>query len=156
MSEILSIQVDLSQLGTEQDSARAAAAVRPAAQAGAQVLYNAVTANVAALGRKTGNLARSIYQAHSDDKSWYGTETYDVSWNARKAPHGHLVEFGYVQRFERYIGSDGNWYTNKAAPLSTPRHVGAQSFVRRAASKMPQALQAMEDEFFARLGVTPR
>lgn len=156
MSELFSIKVDTSLLGAEQDSARAAEAVRPAAQAGAQVLYNAVVANVAALGRKTGNLARSIYQAHSEDNSWYGNHTYHVSWNARKAPHGHLVEFGYVARFERYIGSDGHWYTRKDALLATPRHVGAMAPVRRAASKMPQALQAMEDEYFARLGITQR
>jgi hypothetical protein len=39
--------------------------VRPAAQAGAEILYQAVLRNVQALGRKTGNLASSIYQAFS-------------------------------------------------------------------------------------------
>jgi len=39
------------------------AAVRPAAQAGAQVFYDAVVRNVNALGKKSGNLAGAIYQA---------------------------------------------------------------------------------------------
>lgn len=68
--------------------------VRPAAQAGAQELYDEVKANVAKLGRKTGNLDASIYQVFSQDNSSYGRATYHVSWNARKAPHGHLLENG--------------------------------------------------------------
>ena len=49
----------------EQDKAAIAAASRPAAQAGAEVLYQAVLQNVRGLGRKTGRLAASIYQAYS-------------------------------------------------------------------------------------------
>jgi hypothetical protein len=52
--------------GLEQDVQDA---VRPAAQAGAEVFYRAVLQNVNALGRKTGNLAGAIYQAYSPDNS---------------------------------------------------------------------------------------
>lgn len=78
--------------------------VRPAAQAGAQVLYEEVLTRVpvAAKDHKTksgriiprGGLKASIYQAFSADHSGYGKATYHISWNYRKAPHGHLVEFG--------------------------------------------------------------
>src|SRR5437868_12383349 len=81
----------------------AADQVRPAAQAGAQVLYEEVQlrAPVAkkAIVRKgktiqPGALKASIYQVFSKDNSGSGHATYHVSWNAKKAPHGHLVEFG--------------------------------------------------------------
>ena len=45
------------------------AAIRPMAQAGAQVIYERVKLNVQGLGRVTGNLDRSIYQYFSDEKS---------------------------------------------------------------------------------------
>jgi hypothetical protein len=124
---------------------------RPAAQAGAEVLYQAVERNVAALGRKTGNLAASIYQAFSKDNSrpvaggGYQSATYHVSWNARKAPHGHLVEFGHFQRFKVYVGKDGRWYTNKSAPLPEPVQVGARPFIRPAMSEFPRAEAAMRE-----------
>lgn len=86
---------------------------RPAAQAGAQVFYDRVVSNVARLGRNTGNLAASIYQAYSKDNSTDTRATYHIAWNHKKAPHGHLVEFGYLSRYVTYIGKDGKWYTAK-------------------------------------------
>lgn len=75
-------------------------AVRPAAQAGAEVLYQAARANVAKINRKTGRLAGSIYQAYSKAKSGPGVATYNVSWRTKsgggpQAPHGHLIENGH-------------------------------------------------------------
>ncbi|MGC3984833.1 MAG: HK97 gp10 family phage protein [Pseudorhodoferax sp.] len=93
----------LNKLGDE-----AEAALRPAAQAGAQVLYDRVKANVGAIGKKTGKLSASIYQAYSVSNSEDGkAAVYHVSWNARKAPHGHLLEYGYLQRYRYYQGDDG-------------------------------------------------
>jgi HK97 gp10 family phage protein len=129
-----------------------AQAERPAAQAGAQVLYDEVKRNVGALGQKTGNLARAIYQAYSKDQSANGQEVYHVSWNARKAPHGHLVEYGYTQRYQ--VIKDrrtGKWITIKTKRLSTPKQVPPKAFVRRAQAKFPQALLAIETEFAKRL-----
>ena len=87
------------------------AAVRPAAQAGAQVFYDAVVRNVNALGKKSGNLAGAIYQAYSEENSGPGKATYHVSWNASKAPHGGLVEYGHIQRYAVNLAKDGKWYT---------------------------------------------
>jgi HK97 gp10 family phage protein len=129
-------------------------AERPAAQAGAQLLYEEVKRNVGALGSKTGNLQRSIYQAYSHDKSQNGQEVYHISWNARKAPHGQLVEYGYTQRYQ--VIKDrrtGKWITIKTKRLASPKQVPPQAFVRRAQTKFPQALQAIEAEFAKRLKV---
>lgn len=46
------------------------------------------------LGRKSGRLASAIYWAYSPERSTDGKKTYRISWNTKKAPHGHLVEFG--------------------------------------------------------------
>lgn len=130
---------------------RLQANVRPAAQAGAQVLYDGVQRNVAALGRKTGKLAQAIYQAYSRDQSRDGLAVYHVSWNARKAPHGHLVEFGHIQKFKVYLGKDGRWYTNKHAPLPTPVQVAAKPFLRPAAALFPVAQDAMQKRLLERI-----
>lgn len=107
--------------------------VRPAAQAGAQVFYDEVRTRVAALGDApekaaaeagvqvgTGNLLRSIYQAHSEDKSINGKSAYVISWRTGKskegsgglttAPHGHLVELGHWRKYKVYK-RNGRWFT---------------------------------------------
>lgn len=126
-------------------------ATRPAAQAAAQVLYENVKLNVSSIGRITGNLDRSIYQVFSERQSGPGRAVYEVSWNARKAPHGHLVEFGHVMKYRTVLTRKGQWLTLKDQPLATPRHVGAQSFVRRAISKFPEAIKAAEDKLLQRI-----
>ncbi len=125
---------------------KARAATRPAAQAGAQVFYNEVTLNVSRIGRVTGNLASSIYQVFSKDNSTPDRATYHISWNAQKAPHGHLVEYGHIQTRKVYIGSDGHWYTSPE-PLPEPKQVAAQPFVRPAYAKAQEALQAAKARF---------
>lgn len=101
-----SIKFDTSKLDAALDSLGAAATknVRPAAQAGAQVLYDEVLVRVpvnSKIVKKKGGreilpgaLKASIYQVYSKDHSDGEKATYHVSWNYRKAPHGHLVEFG--------------------------------------------------------------
>lgn len=133
----------IDELGTDVEEA-----VRPVAEAGARVLYNAVKQNVASIGKVTGNLQRAIYEAFSKDNSGKGVATYQVSWNAKKAPHGHLLEYGHVQRYAVFIGKDGKWHTNKKKKLVQPRQVAARPFVRPAAAKMPEAVAAMEAELF--------
>ena len=130
------------------------AAVRPAAQAGAQVLYDAVKLKVSGMGRVTGNLDKSIYQAFSKDLSGPGAATYHVSWNYRKAPHGHLLEYGHVQRYAVYF-KNGRWYTNKKKPLAQPRQVAARPFIRPAVAKFPEAVAAMETELVRYLNEGP-
>jgi HK97 gp10 family phage protein len=163
------LSVDLSGLNTmlTDMGERAEEAARPAAQAAAQVLYDEVRRNVAAIPRKTGKLAQSIYQVFSQTNSGDGRATYHVSWNHRKAPHGNLVEFGHIQRYVTYMGSDGTFYVAKRpesrgkpkprrgasqavkdayyVPLPAPKQVPPQSFVRKAQNKFPQAAEAAAD-----------
>ena len=147
------------------------AAVRPAAQAGAQVFYDAVVRNVNALGKKSGNLAGAIYQAYSEENSGPGKATYHISWNASKAPHGGLVEYGHIQRYAVNLAKDGNWYTlvkpsmrGKPKPKRNasqaekdayyilraggPRQIAAQPFIRPAFYRQGEAIAAVEKKFF--------
>lgn len=148
----------------------ASKAIRPAAQKGAQVLYDAVKANVASLGHVTGNLDRSIYQVFSESKSTPGHAEYHVSWNHRTAPHGHLVEFGYMQRY-RYRpdgmgpmvrpGMDGTKKPGRRASqavkdayyvtLPNPKPVPGKAFVRRAQDAFDRASKAAEEVLFDEL-----
>jgi HK97 gp10 family phage protein len=43
---------------------------------------------------KTGTLKGSIYRVYAAKRSTATRKTYHVGWNKRKAPHGHLIEFG--------------------------------------------------------------
>jgi hypothetical protein len=154
VSGAFAIKVDLDELnasiGAMEEDVEAAA--RPAAQAGAEVLYRAVQRNVQALGSVTGNLQAAIYQAYVERESGPGHAKYDISWNHRKAPHGHLLENGFIQKYKAYVGSDGHWYTNKKAPLPTPIQRPAKAFVRSAAALIPEAEAAMEAKFFEAVG----
>lgn len=62
----------------------------------AKVLYDEVKLNASPprLGRVTGNLENSIYRVYSPERSGDALKTYRISWNKKKAPHGHLIEFG--------------------------------------------------------------
>lgn len=147
-------------------------AVRPAAQAGAQVLYDAVKANVGKIGKVSGNLAASIYQAYSQDNSGPLVATYHVSWNHIKAPHGHLLEFGHWQRYAVRITSKHGWRTMvRPEKIGTPKpkqkapqaekdayylprpggpvYVPGKAFMRNALATTPnQVLDAMRGKIF--------
>lgn len=65
----------------------------------ANVIYEEVVLNVTVegrlgIGRKTGNLASSIYRAYIPEESTADLKVYHISWNKRKAPHGHFLEYG--------------------------------------------------------------
>jgi len=99
-----------------------------ATQAGAQVFYDEVKGRAAGFAH-SGNLARSIYQYRNKDDQRPGHAQYKISWrkggkkrdasteeNAAMsglpvASHGVLVEYGYLQRYASYVGSDGQWHT---------------------------------------------
>jgi hypothetical protein len=169
-----SISLTSGELGLDVLADEALAAARPAAQAGAQVLYDQVKANVARLRKVTGNLDRAIYQAFSERDSATGRATYAISWNKKKAPHGYLVEFGHLQRYELARDARGRFFPmvrpemqgapkpkrsasqavkdayyvpRKGGPLQIP----AKAFIRSAAAKMPEAQAAMTKRFFAEL-----
>ena len=147
MSETLTIAFDSSGVETSMDGIEAAMRelVRPAAQAGAQVLYDEVRARVAPM-KVTGNLYSSIYQAYSD-QSTPERAVYHISWNARKAPHGHLVEYGHMQTRKVFLSEGGKWLTSKEL-LAVPRRVVARPFIRPAYdAKINAALAAADARF---------
>ena len=126
-------------------------AARPAAQAMAQVLYDDVARRAAALGSKTGRLRSAIYQAFSARQSVDGRAVYHVSWNPKKAPHGHLVEFGHTMTHAAYFDEKRQrWFTDKRRPIA-PRQVAAQPFVRPAIARFPAAQQAGFDRYLQEL-----
>lgn len=153
----------------------AESAVRPAAQAGAQVLYNGVRANVGQIGRVSGNLEKSIYQYYSHEKSVEGLKaTYHVSWNHTKAPHGQLLERGWLQRYAVRLSEKGQWVTlvrpeaqGKPKPrrrasqaekdayyvprAGGPRWMPGRWFLARAADQMGEAYQAANEELLMRV-----
>ncbi len=81
-----------------------------------------------------GNLRAAIYRVYSAEKSTDSRKEYRISWNARKAPYGHMVEFGTI-------------------------NVPAHSFLGAALSFLPQAYQeakiAMGAKLIAVMRATP-
>lgn len=95
------------------------AAIRPAAQAGAQVFYEEAVLRAPS---RSGKLKSAIYQKFLPEESSDRKATYKVSWRTGykkgtdgtalpTAPHGHLLEFGWVQRYEVYYNSRGEFKT---------------------------------------------
>lgn len=158
---------------------RAEEAIRPAAQAAAQVFYDEVKKNVAQIRTVTGNLNKAIYQAYSPELSVDGQKaTYRISWNWNKAPHGGLVEGGHLQRYKYYQdkqgrvrpmirpGMEGKKKPAKNGPqsakdayyvtLPTPIQIPGKFFLRRAYDKQNLAESAAITKFLAVLsGANP-
>jgi hypothetical protein len=77
-----------------------------------------------------GVWADSMYLARDEEAENKTTFAYKVSWNATKAPHGHLLEFGHWMTHKVYKASNGEWYTLKDHPLATPEWVAARPALR--------------------------
>lgn len=157
-----SVTVDLSSVDRAMDGVvdKARKAARPAAQAMAQVLYDEMRRRVpvgkkagffmgtsyAKTGQKyffeAGNLKRWVYQ-HHQAKSTPGHVFYSVGVNEKKAPYGHMVEYGYMMRYEvSFDPKTGRFTTHKDRPLPAPKLVAARPFVRPAMAKFEAARQA--------------
>lgn len=79
-----------------------------------------------------GVLQSSIYLAYREKFSTKTRVQYSVSWNHRRAPHGHLIEFGHWRVNELVpIGAGGMWVATKER-LPAPVWVPAQPFIRPA------------------------
>ena len=104
---MISIAFDFSKIAAKLDGITKAAtdAVRPAAQAGAEVFYQEVKQRVpvsakahSTKGKKQtftpGTLRKAIYQAFADKESGDGKASYRISWNKSHAFYGRFVEFG--------------------------------------------------------------
>ena len=90
----MDVKLDLSDLSVSLDKFSEkinTSVIRAGSQAAAQVFYEEAKTLVPV---KSGLLKESIYQVYSEDNSGPGKATYHVSWNRKKAPHGHLIEFG--------------------------------------------------------------
>ncbi len=114
----VTIQMDTSAVDRLLDNLLEAATevIRPAAQAGAQIVYDEARrlagrstkahyfygtsykkGSESKAGRylfQPGTLQKAIYQVYSEDNSSETTATYHVSWNMTKAPYGTFVEYG--------------------------------------------------------------
>jgi HK97 gp10 family phage protein len=111
---MISIDFDFAKIARKLDQVTEASqnAMRPAAQAGAEIFYleTKVRAPVSDAAhyfygrssRKTGvrylfrsgNLRDSIYQYYNKGLSTPQKAVYSISWNHQKAPYGAMVEFG--------------------------------------------------------------
>lgn len=114
-------------------------ATRPAAQAGAQIIYDRARVLCPVSERPhmfhgthavygpypPGTLRDAIYQAFSKDNSFKDVSTYHISWNARQAPYGYMVELGTSQS-------------------------SAQSFIGRAISETRSAVKSAIKERYIR------
>ncbi|WP_412479911.1 HK97-gp10 family putative phage morphogenesis protein [Azonexus sp. IMCC34839] len=112
-------------------------ATRPAAQAGAQIIYDRAKLLVPVSVHphmfhgthgiygpyRPGTLRDAIYQVFSEDNSYRDVSTYHISWNANKAPYGSMVELG-------------------------TRHSAAHSFIGRAIAETRREVRnAMKERF---------
>ena len=63
--------------------------------------------------QRAGQLRDAMYLAFDGRRSVLnqGHYVYTVSWNAAKAPHGHLAEFGHFMPFQFERTVDGRFYT---------------------------------------------
>lgn len=87
----------------------------------------------------TGKLKGALYLAYSDRRSRESAVVYSVTWNSKKAPHGHLLEFGH-------------WQTHAGAPLAHPKWVPAHPFLRPAYEAVaPRMAQIMVERGRERL-----
>ncbi|SFB74160.1 phage protein, HK97 gp10 family [Polaromonas sp. OV174] len=111
---MISVDFDFDKIAKKLDGITAASkeALRPAAQAGAEIFYieskwRAPVSDEAHFfyGKnskktgvryffKSGNLRDSIYQYYNKRLSAPGKAVYSISWNHQKAPYGSMVEYG--------------------------------------------------------------
>jgi HK97 gp10 family phage protein len=113
---------------------------RSMAVAGGQVLLAEAKANAPV---KDGKLRDALYLAFKDAISDEKKVVYSVSWNSKKAPHGHLLEFGHWQPYKIVRLPNGDWFTDVTRPLAQPKWTPAKPFIRPAFDHAPRAQQAM-------------
>lgn len=155
---MIKIYINQFREGMHQKVIQIQAATRPAAQAGAQVLYDAVKMNTRTQVMTSlkahwfygtnqkylfdpGTLQASIYQVHSKRNSGPGKDTYHISYNMQKCPYAHMVEFGHKIVVKK-----------QGVLVDTGKRALAHSFVGKALhEKRDEAFQAMKEEFTKRI-----
>jgi hypothetical protein len=98
-----------------------------------------------------GALRDAIYLVFRDRESNNQVIKYSVSWNAKKAPHGHLIEFGHWQPFVVVLTKDG-WRTLASGKGTKatgqlrpggPKWIPAEPFLRPAYEAMLPRLRGV-------------
>lgn len=79
-------------------------------------------------GQTPGLLRDAVYVAYDQRRAQLSQETfrYTVSWNSKRAPHGHLQEFGHWMPYLYAKTDDGLFYT-PMPPIPNPSP-GADGF----------------------------
>lgn len=101
--------------------------------------------------KKSGLLASAIYLVFDAEASTKSNFVYGISWNGKKAPHGHLIEFGHW-RYNIFL--NGRWQRSLlpgktkgkgpqdhggAGALKPPEWVKAKPFLRPTLDTQQQA-----------------
>lgn len=86
---------------------------------------------------KEGKLRDAIYLAYRDKESTATNTVYSITWNSKKAPHGHLIEFGHW-RYNKII----NGRPQKSLVAGKRRGKGPQDHAGRGALKVPKWVMA--------------
>lgn len=79
-----------------------------------------------------GLLRDSIYLAYDERRNVLNPNRYRyvVSWNSKRAPHGHLIEFGHWMPYFYATDDMGKYWTPKPLrPLEEPYWVAAEPFL---------------------------
>lgn len=97
-----------------------------------------------------GNLRDSLYLARDTDASTDYVFVYKISWNAKQAWYGKLLEFGHWMPYRVHISVNGQFYTDKGERdmrnAGKGKRVKATAFLRRTGDEHAQdALRAMLD-----------
>ena len=87
--------------------------------------------------KKSGLLAASIYLVFDAKASTKSNYVYGISWNASKAPHGHLIEFGHW-RYNIFL--NGRWQRSLLPGLTKGK--GPQDHGGDGALKPPEWVRA--------------
>lgn len=87
-----------------------------------------------------GALKDAIYLAHKDAKSSASQQVYSVTWNSKKAPHGHLIEFGHWQPY--VVAKTPAGYYSTKIKKDVPTWTAAHPFLRPALDSAGARAQA--------------
>jgi Bacteriophage protein of unknown function (DUF646). len=80
---------------------------------------------------KDGTLRNSIYLVFDQSRSTPNSYSYSISWNAKKAPHGHLQEFGHWMKWQVIFNAKlGRFQT-----LATGKNANAKGVPRKGGPK---------------------
>lgn len=76
-------------------------------------------------------LRDAIYVAYDKRAGVLNSDSYryTVSWNSKRAPHGHLAEFGHWMPYQYALTTDGRYYTPKPLQPNAGFFVAAQPFL---------------------------